>query len=655
MKSARQALADEGIHIRSGGGRDFKTTCPQCSHTRKPANRKDPCLSVTLDADGVGAVWKCHNSCGFDGNIPGREAQERKGGEWDWAENPTSKPKSQPDVEVESTPPPAIKESPLSEAAMQFFTDRGIQAHTIEAFGITETTKNFGDGEEPAIVFPYFENGEVVNRKYRNLKDGEGKRYMQERNAKQTLYNFDRVLAKWDNNANAVDEDGEAHTRKRYNEVIFVEGEMDVMTLYQLGFGNAVTMPSGASKTSTGGTGKRFLSLANSYRISEVDKVILAGDSDETGQVLMEDLRCRFGADICYDVSWPTHASGMPMKDANQAFLKASREDVVEAVRNAKGMPIDGVVTMASIRKQIHDLYYGRGPKPLPTGFGSLDECYKVYPTTFTVVTGTPGSGKSEFLNALALNLVADHNWKFMVFSPEHSPTRHSARLFKTYAGRPFDDGPTPRMSIEEVDECIDKLTESVKFVQLENETPDINWILGKMKAESIRSGINGVIIDPYNELKSRQSVKQREDEYIRDLISACKQFCHHHKVAMWLVAHPHKMRRDPATGDTPMPNLYDISGAAHWNNMADVGLVVHRPSREEHEDETIISVKKVREQGLYGKPGDTRLHYDRVTGTYRDGGRLFSDGGEMTSRAETTEAHRANMKPRADIDGEDF
>ena len=53
---------------------------------------------------------------------------------------------------------------------------------------------------------------------------------------------------------------------------------------------------------------------------------------------------------------------------------------------------------------------------------------------------------------------------------------------------------------------------------------------------------------------------------------------------------------------------MYDVSGSAHWNNMADVGLVVHR---DFDADETKVMTRKVREQGLYGNIGEVIFTYD--------------------------------------------
>ena len=62
-----EKIIEKGIQLRNWNVGDHKTTCPQCSHTRR--NKKDQCLSVTIEADD-GVVWKCHH-CEWSGAVAG--------------------------------------------------------------------------------------------------------------------------------------------------------------------------------------------------------------------------------------------------------------------------------------------------------------------------------------------------------------------------------------------------------------------------------------------------------------------------------------------------------------------------------------------------------------------------------------------------------
>lgn len=59
------------------------------------------------------------------------------------------------------------------------------------------------------------------------------------------------------------------------------------------------------------------------------------------------------------------------------------------------------------------------------------------------------------------------------------------------------------------------------------------------------------------------------------------KNFAKINSVHVWLVAHPRQMQAWKGAA----PTLYDISGSAHFNNKADVGIVVHRDMLSKNDD----------------------------------------------------------------------
>lgn len=61
------------------------------------------------------------------------------------------------------------------------------------------------------------------------------------------------------------------------------------------------------------------------------------------------------------------------------------------------------------------------------------------------------------------------------------------------------------------------------------------------------------------------------------------KQFAMTNSVHVWLVAHPKQLNAWKGAA----PTLYDISGSAHFNNKADVGMVVHRDLLSGRDDKT--------------------------------------------------------------------
>ena len=566
-------LAGYGIQLRNTKAGDHKTICPQCSHTRR--NKKDQCLSVTIEQSGS-VVWKCHH-CEWTGAVAGSNYQR---------DNPMPKRKEY------KRPSPPQNADAESQPMFDWFKLRGISRETVEAFNITRTSAWFGDGEQPCYAFPYYKGGELVNIKYRS----NDKQFRQEGGAERTLFNMDRVKAHWDT------------TGKK--EVIFVEGEMDVLSMYEVGFHNAVTLPDGAPKTAKfDADDKRFQALQNCDWLLEAEKVIVAVDADEAGQALKLELIHRFGKDRCWTIEYP-NMYDIDCKDANECLVGHGAEVLREIIERAAPHPIDGLYTIRDYEKEVLNIYHGNVQKALSTGFKNLDNIYKVMPSTFAVVTGVPNHGKSNFIDQLAVNLAQQHNWKFAIFSPEHSTANHIRRLSEKVVRKPFDIGPNARMTQEELVEAMVFLDDQFHFIECEDTVPSIDWLLSKAKAACMRHGVKGIIIDPYNEIDATREGNKREDEHIRDLISKCKQFCRTHEVAMWMVAHPAKMMRNQE-GIIPPPSLYDVSGSAHWNNMADAGLVIHRDFET---DETRVITRKIREQGLYGNIGECFFKYNNTS-----------------------------------------
>jgi len=563
-----EQLRENGIELRQVSQGNYKTYCPECRYTRKNRNKLDKPLSVTIDNDD-GAVWHCHN-CGFSGNIAGRQHKQER-------QLTYKKPRV----------PDALKTTSRMD---QFFTQRKISKATTDSFRIYTAMRKFGDDPEEVIAFPYHIDGEVVNIKYRSFQ----KQFQQEANAQRTLFNIDNVTG---------------------DSIVFVEGEMDVLACWEAGIKNAVSLPDGAPKEAKfRDDDKRFAALSDCEKLEKIRKVYIAVDMDEAGQALAAELAHRFGKDRCYKVQWPS-SNDVVCKDANETLIDHGAVVLKECIDYATAYPIDGVYGAADYESDIWDLYAGKQIKPFSTGFSQLDLIYKLLPATFHVVTGIPNHGKSNFIDQLLVNTAKAHKWKFAVFSPEHSSTYHIRRLAEIYVEKPFDMGPTERMSPDELTSAVGFINDHFKFIESKDRVPTIDWLLERARQACVRHGINGVVIDPYNEISAARTQGKREDEHIRDLISACKQFCRNQNIIMWVVAHPAKLqRRDDGT--YPIPGMYDISGAAHWHNMADVGLVVHRLFDE---GKTVVCTKKIREQGYYGNLGEAIFEYDTSRKSYKE------------------------------------
>lgn len=275
------------------------------------------------------------------------------------------------------------------------------------------------------------------------------------------------------------------------------------------------------------------------------------------------------------------------------------------------------IVPHESIRDRVKELYEAGGlPKGSSTGWPLIDELYTVGLGQWTCLTGTPNSGKSEWLDALMVNLAKREPWKFVVYSPENHPLElHHSKIIEKYVGKPFGPGPTERASWEEV-EAAEAWMEG-KFFFAKPDRPDILTIL---QEASIYTSVGnrwktGIVIDPWNQLEHYRPQGMMETEYVSQTLSAVISWVREHNCHLWLVAHPAKMQKNK-DGVLPVPTPHDISGSAHFWNKADNCITVWRDQREYTKQEVQIHVQKVRFKHI-GHIGAAELLYDRVTGRY--------------------------------------
>ncbi len=277
------------------------------------------------------------------------------------------------------------------------------------------------------------------------------------------------------------------------------------------------------------------------------------------------------------------------------------------------------IIPHSQIRFQARELYDTGGlPLGQKTGWPSVDKLYTVGMNQFTTITGTPSSGKSEWLDALMVNLARAEEWRFFIFSPENQPLAlHHSKIIEKYTGKPFNPGITPRLESDEFEEAENWMEN--KFYFCKPEYVDMESILVEgINAIATPSSLwrTGIVIDPWNHLEHHRPQFMSETEYVSDCLSRVIEHVRNNRVHLWLVAHPAKQlpRKD---GSYAVPTPRDISGSAHFWNKSDNCITIWR-SKEEHDREVQIHVQKVRWKHM-GHMGIAKLDYDLVTGRYRE------------------------------------
>ena len=278
------------------------------------------------------------------------------------------------------------------------------------------------------------------------------------------------------------------------------------------------------------------------------------------------------------------------------------------------------IVPHDQIRKEVRELHKAGGlPRGSSTGWKSVDKHYTVGLGQWTCVTGVPNSGKSEWVDALMVNLALKEEWKFFIYSPENWPLAlHHSKIIEKYTGKPFNPGPTERLSEDELESAEDWMDRKFFFGKFER----ANVMSIVEEAERVIADMThvekrwktGIVIDPWNQLEHYRPSGMTETEYVSQVLSQVSEVVRRANMHLWLVAHPAKLTRD-RDGKFPVPTPRDISGSVHFWNKSDACIAVHRDQVEGSQD-VEIHVQKVRFKHI-GYNGLATLKYDRVTGRY--------------------------------------
>jgi twinkle protein len=278
------------------------------------------------------------------------------------------------------------------------------------------------------------------------------------------------------------------------------------------------------------------------------------------------------------------------------------------------------VVIHAGLLEELENLWRDGLPPGDRTGWPSVDKHYSVVPGQLTILTGWPGSGKSEWLDALLVHLM-HQDWRIAIFSPENQPlVLHAAKLLEKVSGKPFGRGPTERMTLEDIRELsIEMLAGRLAFVKPPDDgarTAQNVIDAAKPWLDNFKGEKRGLVIDPWNELEHWRPQGLSETEYISQQLSLVRNWARQHSVHVWIVAHPQKVRREDGKLPVPRPDM--IAGSQHWWNKADCAITVWRDMENPEDQNVDIHVQKVRFKHV-GRPGVVTLRYDRVTGRYHE------------------------------------
>lgn len=475
---------------------------------------------------------------------------------------------------------PSVEPTTISQQVIDFFLSREIPLETLELLKVGSQHLNGRD----YVAFNYYDVNNVHrNIKYRNIKDKKDMRQM--KGAKPVPYN--------------------AQVIRNAPYIIITEGEPDVMAWVTAGLLYTISGPNGSNANWIDGIYEE---------LEQIESIYIAVDCDDKGQKYEQELSRRFPKEKLYRINYDK------WKDANDILIENGREAGSEILKHlydtAAPYPVDGIEQGSSFQEQSLRYFLYGYPDTYYTGIEELDQLWSLHLEDLTIVSGTPNSGKSNFVDWLTVKFAASLDWKAAFYSGEKTKEVHLTGLAykKIEKSREVLDPQNPKDQLE-VLEAINWCGEHFFYLS-EGEDGDMENTPDKIieKAEYLvrRHGIRILVVDNFTTMDTSPPRGMEFRDYIGKILGRFTQFAKRNQCKVFLVVHPRKMTKLD-DGKYVIPDGYDLYSSSHFFNLTDNGI-----SLRAGDGYTDVKVWKVRHQEFVGKPGTATLAFDK------DGGRSY-------------------------------
>ena len=384
MDRLHEDIRCRALSARLSGGQG-KIVCPACASQRRPEHRREALMSVKLD--GAAILYHCWH-CSVRGVVPAAAGDKKT-----MTKSPPARPQPLSDQPTAAT----------DEALDWLETERRIPRDIARRVHLVSANRHIKKlaGIHPCIGFAYQDDGKTYAVKWRSYP---AKGFTQD-GAAQTLYLADTV------------EPG--------GDLVICEGELDALSFHAAGI-PAVSIPSGGLEADTHDDSARLRWISHhDDLLSKARRIYLAVDDDTIGSSTAQELARRLGKARCWRVSYPVGA-----KDANDTLVLHGTDAVRQLTATATPWPVEGIRSVNEIAERVMQLYEKGLPPGLATGYGpEVDQLFTVAPGNLVIVTGTPGSGKSAFLDDMLVRMMIRHKFKVGYCSFENPVDVHLTKL----------------------------------------------------------------------------------------------------------------------------------------------------------------------------------------------------------------------------------
>lgn len=273
----------------------------------------------------------------------------------------------------------------------------------------------------------------------------------------------------------------------------------------------------------------------------------------------------------------------------------------------------------------------------LKTNITPLDEIFSIKKGYTLYIGGAPHSGKTEFINELALSMAIHYGWKILIYSGEAGGIENTiAELCHKLVGKPF----MKHKSSGELNEyCMSDdertwaqyvVSEHFMFIDTEDEKSDITsfkadefyQIISDHEAETGKR-FDMTILDPWNDVVNETGKHGgREDIWLAEALRICRQDAKRNQRYNVIIFHvaelPAVKHKESGKFYNPPALPTQWAGGRTPQRRAHTMLLCWRPPNfgDYRENEVIIYNQKAKPKGT-GKIGECSLFWDWKSNRY--------------------------------------
>lgn len=434
------------------------------------------------------------------------------------------------------------------EAYLYLIRERNLKIETVEHFRL-------GLSEKKELAIPIYKEGKIIDYKFRTLPPKE-KGFRRVPNTQTWVFNGDEGFKEG----------------KEKGEIIICEGEIDLISLWQAGFKNVISLVGGA-----GNLGPWIKEL------DEIETIYVNLDSDNPGKKAARKLAERIGIEKCINVT-------LPEKDPNDFFKKYISEDYGNVLLNSDKFPIEDVVRLKDLfeevkanPQEVKDFVFPfKSMQALTGGFSKEN---------VIAIAGPTSHGKSSFVWNIFAKL-ADQGVPVLYMPLEDRMKHFGRRIFNIISGVGVW-----KFNSNDWDILKKKLISFPFYVYSGGEKFNLEVFESIIERGKKLYGIDIFCVDHIHFLANRgsQNYVQEVAFIMREIIQLSKKY----HVTIFVVV---QLTKNPKGGDEEwkkMPSMNAISDSVKIIQDAHIVMMIYRDV-DQGTPSLQVAIKKNREGGFH-------------------------------------------------------